>query len=96
MRGGFHTSGPLSLFDWLTLSVTAHSWGMLISLANCVRLAADQVLAPDCFRGVSFGIGNGIVRLRGAYDPGGLQRDHVVDVDVRSGSPSCTVIGTEP
>jgi hypothetical protein len=47
VRGGFHTSGDLSPFSWLTLSVTAHSWGMSMSLANWVRLAVDQLLAPD-------------------------------------------------
>lgn len=34
VSGGFHLSGLLSPFSWLTLSVTAHSSGDEMSLAN--------------------------------------------------------------
>jgi len=39
LRGGFHASGDLSPLAWLTLSVTAMSWGFVRSLANCWRWA---------------------------------------------------------
>lgn len=45
-RGGFQSSGPESLFDSLTLSVTANSCGFVISFANASRRAAVQLLAP--------------------------------------------------
>lgn len=48
--GGFHSSGALSDFDWLTLSVTAQSWGPSTSLAKASRLAVVQVDAPDLCR----------------------------------------------
>lgn len=46
--GGIHSAGSRSLFDWLTLSVTAMSCGRVRSLANDWRCAVVQLLAPDC------------------------------------------------
>jgi hypothetical protein len=45
--GGFHSSGPLSPFAWLTLSVTASSCGLVRSLAKPWRRAVVQAAAPD-------------------------------------------------
>ena len=95
MRGGFHASGDLSLLAWLTLSVTAHSCGMSMSLANCVRLAVDQLLAPDCFS-MLVSLLMGGVRMGYPYDPGILERDHVVNVDVGGGGPGGAVVGGSP
>lgn len=87
MRGGFHLSGLLSPLDWLTLSVTAQSCGLLMSLAKEVRFEDDQVLAPDC-PGVSHQDLPGsqhddnLAELLETYNPSILQGDHMIDIDI--------------
>src|SRR5262245_47606336 len=44
--GGFHVSGVWSLFDWFTLSVTAHSCGESRSFANASRSSIVHSDAP--------------------------------------------------
>jgi hypothetical protein len=69
---------------------------MSMSLANCVRLAVDQLLAPDFGEEVLIGIIKGVRWGGWSHNPGVLQRDHVVNVDIRGGGPGSAIVGGSP